>query len=367
MESSLILDRLNKMLLTEETVKINEETDELISLLKNTLSAEKDIFNENGEDYHFVINDLEYIKELITSERKKYYLNRLIKSLTEVKTGKINDINLNRWKEYKDILTDSLWLISRRDRSGSHSGKYWGNFIPQIPNQLLRRYTKKGEWVLDPFCGSGTTLIESKKLGRNCLGLDLAPEAVEEARLKITEQPGNGNVITDAIASNSLHFNYEEYLYSKGIKSFQFMILHPPYWDIIRFSDDPADLSNCASPEDFLALLGDISAKIYEYLDDDRFLALVIGDKYNKGEWVPLGFQAMQEVMKNRFKLKSIIVKNFEETRGKMQQKELWRYRALAGGFYIFKHEYIFLFEKQKKHTTRVSRKEIIEDQSQAG
>jgi hypothetical protein len=46
--------------------------------------------------------------------------------------------------------------------------------------------------------------------------------------------------------------------------------------------------------------------------------------------------------------LKSIVVKNFEETRGKRNQKELWRYRALAGGFYVFKHEYIFIFQKVK-------------------
>ena len=54
----------------------------------------------------------------------------------------------------------------------------------------------------------------------------------------------------------------------------------------------------------------------------------------------------MQEIQKRNYKLKSIIVKNFDETKGKMNQKELWRYRALVGGFYIFKHEYIFLFKK---------------------
>ena len=86
--------------------------------------------------------------------------------------------------------------------------------------------------------------------------------------------------------------------------------------------------------------------KTYPLLDKGRYFALVIGDKYSKGEWIPLGFYAMQEVLKRGYKLKSIIVKNFDETKGKMTQKELWRYRALAGGFYIFKHEYIFLFKK---------------------
>jgi len=51
-------------------------------------------------------------------------------------------------------------------------------------------------------------------------------------------------------------------------------------------------------------------------------------------------------MIKIGYKLKSTIVKNFDTTKGKMSQKELWRYRALDGGFYIFKHEYIFLFQK---------------------
>ena len=46
--------------------------------------------------------------------------------------------------------------------------------------------------------------------------------------------------------------------------------------------------------------------------------------------------------------LKAIIIKNFEETKGKLNQQAIWRYRALASDFYIFKHEYIFLFKKVK-------------------
>ena len=58
-------------------------------------------------------------------------------------------------------------------------------------------------------------------------------------------------------------------------------------------------------------------------------------------------FIAMQEILKRNFNLKSIIVKNFKETKAKQNQLVLWRYRALAGNFYLFKHEYIFLFEKK--------------------
>jgi hypothetical protein len=123
--------------------------------------------------------------------------------------------------------------------------------------------------------------------------------------------------------------------------------LHPPYFDIIKFSDDPRDLSNAASVSHFLTQFGTVVDKAGAILDQGRYLVLVIGDKYARGEWIPLGFLAMNEVSRRGFSLKSIVVKNFEDTIGKRNQKELWRYRALVGGFYIFKHEYIFVFQKR--------------------
>ena len=57
--------------------------------------------------------------------------------------AKFNEIDINFWKDYSDIQTDSLWIIDKRDNSGSHIGDYHGNFVPQIPHQLFTRYTKK--------------------------------------------------------------------------------------------------------------------------------------------------------------------------------------------------------------------------------
>ena len=78
---------------------------------------------------------------------------------------KYNDLNIENWKDC-NINTDSLWLINERDKSGKHANFYHGNFIPQIPNQLIRHYTKKSEAVFEPFMGSGTTLFECEQLGR---------------------------------------------------------------------------------------------------------------------------------------------------------------------------------------------------------
>jgi DNA modification methylase len=351
----MFLEFLSKIEEKNENNKIKFEILKIIEIIKNPRKDTLGILNisSNGDtvkvNKDVLIEDLNQIAEAQTIERAKYYINRLKKSLTEIKTSKINDLNLNRWKEYNDILTDSLWILNKRDKSGAHNAEYWGNFIPQIPNQFLKRYTKQGEWVLDAFLGSGTTLIECKRLGRNGIGVELLPEVADLANKNISAEENKFNVITEVINADSTELNFKQELEKRNIKSVQFLIMHPPYWDIIKFSKNSRDLSNAKSVEEFLNLFGKVVDNTYDILDKERYFALVIGDKYSQGEWIPLAFYTMNEVLKRGYILKSIIVKNFEETKGKMNQKELWRYRALVGGFYIFKHEYIFLFKKVKK------------------
>jgi SAM-dependent methyltransferase len=291
--------------------------------------------------------ELDQIGAALTLERARYYVERLRKAAAGARTAAINEIDLNRWKAYDDIFTDSLWLIERRDGSGVHRADYWGNFVPQIPNQLMRRYTRRGDWVLDPFAGAGTTLIEGQRLGRNTLGVELQPPLVERVRALVAAEPNRHNVSAHVEAGDSAEADFAALLAARGAASAQLAVIHPPYHDIIRFSDDPRDLSNAGSVGEFLRLLGRVVENVSRALDDGRYLALVIGDKYVRGEWVPLGFMAMQVVQERGFTLKSIVVKDINGTAGKRSQKELWRYRALVGGFYVFRHEYIFLFRKR--------------------
>ena len=294
----------------------------------------------------YLTSELDQVAASRTLERARYYVARLIKSITQVRTSPVNDINLNRWKEYEHVITDSLWVIDRRDSSGAHTAGYWGNFIPQIPQQMLLRYTKKAEWVLDTFAGSGTTLIEGQRLGRHTIGIELLADVADDARRLVASEPNVHGVVSEIITGDSRTIDYRALLERHNQRSVQLVIMHPPYFDIIHFSDDPRDLSNAASVQDFLEQMMIVVDKAGAVLDPGRYLALVIGDKYAQGEWIPLGFLAMNEITQRGFGLKSIIVKNFEKTTGKRNQKELWRYRALVGGFYIFKHEYIFVFKK---------------------
>ncbi|MCU0492346.1 MAG: site-specific DNA-methyltransferase [Chloroflexaceae bacterium] len=349
LNTTLLLEALQQIRATPSLESLRHEVALLVERLYQPADAihVSDEGEADGLSLNYVLAELQQISASFTLERAVYYTERLVKAASEVRSSAINDLNLNRWKEYDDIVTDSLWLMERRDSSGAHTAGYWGNFIPQIPNQLLRRFTKRGEWVLDAFAGSGTTLLEAQRLGRNCLGIELQAEVATWARQNVAQEPNKHNVASIIHVGDSSSAPVAEVLAAQGVQSVQLALLHPPYHDIIRFSEDGRDLSNAATVEEFLAMLGRVVANVAPVLDKGRYLALVIGDKYVKGEWVPLGFRAMEETLRHGFMLKSIIVKNFEETTGKRNQKELWRYRALVGGFYIFKHEYVFLFRKK--------------------
>lgn len=262
--------------------------------------------------------------------------------------AKYNDIDMQNWRDYSEIITDSLWLIDRRDNSGAHTADYHGNFIPQIPHQLLSRYTKQQDWVLDPFLGSGTTLIEAQRLGRNAVGLELQAQVAEAARQRIASEPA-GDSRSLVLTGDSRNFNLAEVMAQHNIKQFQFVLLHPPYWDIIHFSDSPADLANAPTLEQFLADLAAVIENTTQHLEKNRYCAIVIADKYANSQVVPLGFHCMQLFLERGFLLKAILVKNFGETKGKSKSQGIWRYRALASDFYVFKHEYIFVFKKVKQ------------------
>ena len=254
---------------------------------------------------------------------------------------KFNDLDLDNWKDC-DIWTDSLWIIDGRDKSGKHSNFYHGNFVPQIPKQLILRYTKKGDIVLDPFMGSGTTAFEAEQHERKFIGIDIRRDLVEDVKRKIAKNKSDFSFFNGDSCSEDV----KNYLKATlGQRKIQLSILHPPYFDIIKFSNLKGDLSNAGTLKNFIDRFSLAVKNILEFQSTGSYIAVVIGDNYRSGEWIPLGFYCMQEGMKLGLKLKSVIVKNMSGNRAKIQKEGIWRYRALTSDYYIFKHEYIFLFK----------------------
>jgi hypothetical protein len=267
-----------------------------------------------------------------------------------------SDLDLSRWREYDHVWTDSLWLIEARDRTGGHRLDYHGNFVPQIATQAFLRYTREDDVVLDLFLGSGTSAIEAVRLKRRLVGAELRPDLVELVKTKVRASfdraltgPPSARVCIlqgDSTRSETAAL-VREALSEMGVEHAHLLILHPPYHDIIHFSKDPAGLSNAPSLEAFLDRFEAAARHGFDLLEPDRFAVLVIGDKYAQGELVPLGFYCLDRCRRVGFRPKAIIVKNITgNERAKGRASNLWRYRALAGGYYIFKHEYVIVFQK---------------------
>ena len=269
-----------------------------------------------------------------------------------VKCKPYSDIDLNNWKNYSHIKTDTLWLFPSRDNSGRHSNEYHGNYIPQLAQQFFERFTKKKDIVLDMFLGSGTSAIEALNMGRRCIGVELQPEVAQHVTEKFTpkELVTDVNIINGDSSSEEIKDKIQARLEIMGEEKAQFLVLHPPYDDIIKFSEKKEDLSNCSSTEEFYDMFEKVAKNGYDMLEDGRFAALIIGDEYKDGECKLLSFGCEQRMEKLGFKLKAVIVKDIQgNERAKGKTANLWRYRALNGGFFIFQHEYIFIFQKDKK------------------
>lgn len=259
-----------------------------------------------------------------------------------------NEINIENWKQ-TDINVDSLWIIPERAKGGKHKNIYHGNFVPQIPNQLIRRYTNIGDTVLELFSGSGTTLFECENLKRDYIGFDINEKIIKYVNDTMGDTPAIDYEIKNADVTDSNDFatNIENWLARKNKSQVDFMIAHPPYLDIVKFTDDERDLSNISNIDLFIEKVTDAIYNGFQYLKKNSYFAVVAGDVYKKSEVIPLAFLIMNSIrQKLKVKMKGIIIKNIEGNRGKLGTQDIWKYRALKSDYFLFKHEYIFVFKK---------------------
>lgn len=255
------------------------------------------------------------------------------------------------WKEL-DINVNSLWLMGPRAKGGKRDNVYHGNFAPQIPDQMIRRYTEENGIVLDMFMGSGTTLFECETLKRNFIGFDINEDILNFVKSKMNESSPISFFIHNCDITNSQKvieiLNGD--LKSLGRKSLDLIMAHPPYLDIIQFTEKDEDLSNISSLTKFIDKFIIAINNVWGYLKTNKYLCLVIGDIYRDSEVIPLGFYLMYAIKKNfNCKLKGIVIKDIIGNRGKLGLETLWRYRALKSDNFIFKHEYLFVFKKTSK------------------
>ena len=244
---------------------------------------------------------------------------------------------ITKWEpDNFEMEVTTQWSFPKRGDWATHDAKWRGNWSPYIPRNLLLRYSQAGDLVLDQFAGGGTTLVEAKLLNRNIIGVDVNDIALNRCREKIDfEHDGaNGKVYLYKGDARKLDFIPNEKI--------DFICTHPPYADIIKYSDDlDNDLSRC-NVKDFLAEMEKVAAESYRVLKSNKFCAILMGDTRKKGCMIPMSFEVMKVFQKAGFTLKEIIIKEQHNCRA----TGYWKTNSVKYNFLLIAHEYLFVFRK---------------------
>ena len=196
------------------------------------------------------------------------------------------------------------------------------------------RYSSEGDTVLDQFVGGGTTAVEAKLTGRNFIGFDINPVAVELTKKKLDFEYNTSAEISVKLGdARKLELSDD---------SIDLICTHPPYADIINYSDGiDGDLS-LLSIKPFLTEMGTVAEECYRVLKKDKFCAILMGDTRKKGMVQPLAFETMKLFEFAGFKLKEIIIKEQHNCKA----TGYWKTNSVKYNFLLLAHEYLFVFKK---------------------
>lgn len=244
-------------------------------------------------------------------------------------------------KEFKlspdnfELQMNTVWSFPDRGNWATHDAKYRGNWSPYIPRNLILRYSQEGDLVLDQFAGGGTTLVEAKLLNRNIIGVDLNPTALECCRAKTAfDSENSGKVYIHRGDACNLDFVPNN--------SIDLICTHPPYANIIQYSEGiPGDLSHLAV-KPFLEQMKLVSAECYRVLKKGKFCTLLMGDTRKKGHVIPMSFEVMNILETAGFKTKEIIIKEQHNCKA----TGFWKTNSVKYNFLLLAHEYLFVMRK---------------------
>ena len=227
----------------------------------------------------------------------------------------------------------TVWSFPDRGSHATHSGKYRGNWSPYVPRNLILRYSNPGDWVLDQFMGSGTTLVEAKLLNRNAVGVDINPQSISISKDNLNFQcETNSKIFIKNGNATNLHFIKDNRM--------DFICTHPPYANIIQYSKGLEGDISSLNVDEFLIEMQQVAKESYRVLKKEKMCAVMMGDIRKFGKVVPLGFRVMECFLQAGFVNKEIIIKEQHNCRS----TEYWKKQN--NNFLLLAHEYIFVFQK---------------------
>lgn len=275
-----------------------------------------------------------FIERVITQEKGINVSNLLMRK-------KIKHLEAKNFKLEKT----SVWSFKQRGDWATHSGEYRGNYSPYIPRNVILRYSNPGDLVLDMFCGGGTTAIEAKLLGRRCIASDINEEAIELAKknldfdINLLPFPGDQK---KEYFEPQLMVNDARNLSWVEDESVDLICSHPPYANIIHYTDNKSEDLSFLDIDEFLVEMKKVARECFRVLKPGRKCAMLIGDTRRKKHVIPLGFRLINVFLDAGFSLRELVIKRQHNCK----TTGFWYNKSIENNFLLLAHEYLPIFEK---------------------
>jgi DNA modification methylase len=315
-------------------MKSMSENDINAAILREKLLGIPDfeIGHKYGVTYH-------YIERLIT-QSQGLNVSSLKKSL------KIKSLHPKYFKEEQT----TVWSFKQRGNWATHSGEYRGNWSPYIPRNVILKYSYPDELVLDYFCGAGTTAVECKLLGRKCIAFDINDKAIELAKKNVGFSMELQQL---TFIDEKSHLKVYEPKLSVGDardlsflqdNSIDLICAHPPYANIIHYTDSKEGDLSFFDIDDFLKKMDKVAKESFRVLKPGKQCAILVGDIRRKKHVIPLGFKLMNVYLDAGFKLRELVIKRQHNCK----TTGFWYANSIKYNFLLLAHEYMPIFEKPK-------------------
>jgi len=284
----------------------------------------------------------------------------------------LNDLSNVEWLTF----TKSVWQ-SRPPPRDELKEQHPATFAENDIEKLILFFTKTGGRVLDPFSGSGSTLIACLNTGREGLGVELVDKwvAISNQRLerakgigrrlltKPTEITQHGAERVKQPALEIMQGDSRTFLKQIPSESFDFVVTSPPYWAILtkardhksqrerlskglptKYSEDNRDLGNAPSYRDFLHELTEVFGECYRVLKQGKYMVIVVSDFRHGSKFVPFHNDLSEAVRKVGFNLEGITILV-------QDSKNLYPYGMPYAFVSNIHHQYILIFRKKTKRS----------------
>jgi len=282
----------------------------------------------------------------------------------KIKIGQSKKIERYQPEQF-ELERTNAWSFPERGDWATHRGDFRGNWPPQMARNIILRYSKPNETVLDQMCGSGTTLIECKLLGRNAIGLDINPDCImlTRDRLNFEHNPLDSSIQKVSIKTylgDARNLNLIE------DDSIDLIATHPPYANIIAYSNRKnqvlGDLSFARTLVGYLEGMREIAKESFRVLRPGRFCAILVGDTRKHRHHVPIAFRVMQGFLDVGFVLREDVMKYQWRTKSTREiweglsktAEECWvdidkEEKRYYTDFLLLIYEHLFIFRKPQR------------------